>query len=244
MRVVDIFRVSLLVTVLATGAVDTSWSAQRPIMLSDAIDMALKKNEDIFIAKESAGAARASVSGAKGSYNPLLELSSGWRHTRMPANYGTAAAFGDDGTQTGKNFEASASLSQYLPTGGELSLYATTSRATTDNAFDPLSPDYLAKVGLSLRQPLLRSMSTDQQRLAVSVARTDQARSDAELRATVTDVVAAVERAYWVLAAARAEVEVREQAVRLAQEQLTQTEDRIQNGLAPETESSQPRAEL
>jgi len=56
--------------------------------------------------------------------------------------------------------------------------------------------------------------------------------------------VAAVERAYWSLAAARREVEVQEEAVRLAEEQLGETEIRIEGGAAPKTEIAQPRAEL
>jgi outer membrane protein TolC len=66
----------------------------------------------------------------------------------------------------------------------------------------------------------------------------------AELRREITETVAAVERAYWNLAAARAEVRVREEAVRLAEEQLEETRARVESGDAPETEIAQPTAEV
>ena len=56
--------------------------------------------------------------------------------------------------------------------------------------------------------------------------------------------MAAVEQAYWTLLAARREVGVREEAMGLAEEQLAETEARIETGMAPELEIAQPRAEL
>src|SRR5439155_8855011 len=66
----------------------------------------------------------------------------------------------------------------------------------------------------------------------------------ASLRRAITETVAAVERAYWTLTAARLEVDVRDQAVRLARKQLQETQDRVDGGAAPRTELAQPRAEL
>src|SRR5207249_5463878 len=56
--------------------------------------------------------------------------------------------------------------------------------------------------------------------------------------------VAAVEKAYWGLVAARQGVSVREDAVRLAEQQLGETRTRVASGSTPATELSQPRAEL
>jgi outer membrane protein TolC len=78
----------------------------------------------------------------------------------------------------------------------------------------------------------------------VRVARAERQRSLAELRREITETVAAVESGYWRLAAARREVEVRIEAVRLAEEQLAETRLRIEKGDAPDDELAQPRAEL
>src|SRR5262249_49024790 len=81
-------------------------------------------------------------------------------------------------------------------------------------------------------------------RLAIKVARADLKRTDAEVRVEVTETVAEVERAYWKLAAARAEVGVREESVRLAEEQLAEARTRVESGAAPDTENAQPRGEV
>ncbi|HEY7819558.1 MAG TPA: TolC family protein, partial [Vicinamibacteria bacterium] len=60
----------------------------------------------------------------------------------------------------------------------------------------------------------------------------------------VVDSVSAVESAYWTLTAVRLGVVVREEAVRLAEEQLEETRIRIEEGALPENEIAQPRAEL
>jgi outer membrane protein TolC len=225
------------------GAAQSS-NAEQSLTLDEAVNLALEKNEAIYISRESATSARTALSGAWGAYDPVFELSGNWRRLREPADYGTPDAFTDEEAQIARTSEGSAAFLQYLPTGGSLSLFAATSRGTTNSAFDPLSPSYQARVGVEFRQPLLRNLSMDGSRLAIRVARVDRRRSDAELHLVVLETVAAVERAYWNLSAVLAEVKVREEAVQLAEEQLAETEARVKNGAAPETELAQPLAEL
>jgi outer membrane protein TolC len=222
----------------------TTMSAERPLTLDEALALALKKNEGIFIVRESAAAAEAAVSAAKGAYNPFFELDGGWRQTKQPVNSAFSGAPAGEGAPTTEGVEASAALSQLLPTGGAVALRARTSKGTTNGTYDLLSPAYQTGVGVELRQPLLRNRSVDPARLSIRVANADRKRSVAELRREITDTLAEVERAYWRLAATRAEVTVREEAVRLAEEQLAETRTRVENGAVPETEVAQPLAEL
>src|SRR6185503_9870984 len=143
-----------------------------------------------------------------------------------------------------KTAEGGLALQQLLPTGGALSLRARGSRETSEDPFALLSPAYLTRVGAELRQPLLRDRSTDAARLSVRVAQAGRDGATASLRRVVTETVALVERAYWALTASRLQVDVRDQAVRLAQEQLQETQARVETGDAPRTELAQPRAEL
>jgi outer membrane protein TolC len=99
-------------------------------------------------------------------------------------------------------------------------------------------------MGLELRQPLLRDRAIDSARLSVRVAKAGRQGAAASLRRAVTETVAAVEQAYWALTATRLGVSVREEAVRLAEEQLVETRARVGSGTVPETELAQPRAEL
>src|SRR5262249_8818001 len=69
-------------------------------------------------------------------------------------------------------------------------------------------------------------------------------RSLAGLKRTIADTLAAVDTAYWSLTGAQRDVEVRSEAVQLAEQQLRETGARISAGMLPPNEEAQPRAEL
>lgn len=237
-------RVLAAAILFAGGATIPAHGAERSITLDEAITFALQKNEGIVVSREGAAAADAAASGARGVYDPVLTLSGGWERSKQPVNSAFSGAPDGEGAPTVKATTLGATLSQYLPTGATVSVHANTSRGTTNGTFDLLSPAYQTRVGVELRQPLLRNLVTDDARASIHIADAERKRSSAALRVTVTETVAAVERAYWRLVAARAEVGVREEAVRLAEEQLSETRDRVESGQAPETEMAQPRAEV
>src|SRR4030095_16180368 len=99
--------------------------------------------------------------------------------------------------------------------GGTISVRTGAFRETTDGVFALLSPSYGARAGGEMRQPLLRGLSMNAARLRIRVAGADLERSVASLRREVTETVAAVDRAYCTLAAARRAIVVGEEAVHL-----------------------------
>jgi HAE1 family hydrophobic/amphiphilic exporter-1 len=217
---------------------------ERPLKLDEAIVLALEKNEAIIIERESLASARASVAGARGAYDPVLDLRSDWERATLPVNSAFSGAPSGKSAPTSEAAGAEASVRQLLPTGGAVSLSAAASRATTDGAFALLSPAYATQVGIEARQPLLRDRATDPARSAIRIAASDRKRAAASLRSEINGTLARVESAYWTLVAARRDVAVREEAVRLAAEQLEETRIRAEKGAVPETEIAQPRAEL
>ncbi|HYH44087.1 MAG TPA: TolC family protein [Thermoanaerobaculia bacterium] len=218
--------------------------AERPITLTEAVALALANNEDILVERESLVAAEAAVSGAQGAYDPLLQLDGGWRQSSLPVNSAFSGAPPGRLAPTVESTEANAGVSQLLPTGGVVAVRGAADRTTTDGLFDLLSPSYGTGLGVEFRQPLLRDRTIDGARFQIRVAAADRERAAAGVRREVTDTVAEVERAYWTLVAARRELGVRQEAVGLAGEQLSETDIRIESGSAPETEVAQPRAEL
>lgn len=218
--------------------------AERPITLAEAVALALANNEDILVERESLVAAEAAVTGAQGAYDPLLQLDGGWRQSSLPVNSAFSGAPPGRLAPTVESTEANAGVSQLLPTGGVVAVRGAADRTTTDGLFDLLSPSYGTGLGVEFRQPLLRDRTIDGARFQIRVAAADRERAAAGVRREVTDTVAEVERAYWTLVAARRELGVRQEAVGLAGEQLSETDIRIEAGSAPETEVAQPRAEL
>lgn len=216
---------------------------EHALSLEEAIARGLQRNEGILIERESLAVARAAASGAEGAYDPRLAVEGGWRRVSQPVNSAFSGAPAGAASPTVEAAEVSAAVSRLLPTGGTVSLRSLASRATTDGTFDLLSPSYGTQVGVELRQPLLRDREVDAARLTLRVTAADRRRAGAVLRREVAETVAAIERAYWSLTAVRQEVGVREEALRLADEQLIETRARIEGGVAPETELAQPRAE-
>ena len=214
--------------------------AERPLTLDQAVRLAVEKNEGIEIQRQSLAAATAAVRGARGAYDPRLQVDWGWNKSTEPAN----SAYSIPIAPEYESAEAGVAIGQLLPSGASLSLSGRGARGTTDAAFALLSPAYDTRVGVELRQPLLRDLAIDPARLATRVARADRSGASAGLRQQLNETIAAVEQAYWALAAARLGVGVREEAMRLAEAQLGETRTRVESGTVPGTELAQPRAEL
>jgi outer membrane protein TolC len=234
-----------LVLAVGFGAVPPASGAEPlPLTLEDAIARALEQNEGILIERAGRDAAAAAIEGAGGAYDPYLGVSAAYRRSVQPVNSAFSGAPEGEPAPTNEELDGSASVSQLLKSGGEVTLHTTSSRAETNGAFGLLSPFYASELGVELRQPLLRDRSVDAARLTMRVAAADRDRAVASLEREVSETVAAVERAYWNLLSAHRMVEVGEETVALAKEQLEQTGHRIESGVAPETEISQPQAEL
>jgi HAE1 family hydrophobic/amphiphilic exporter-1 len=175
---------------------------------------------------------------------PLLGLEAGWRRTTPPVASTFSGAPEGEIAPTEEEATVGGSLVQLLPTGGTVAVRAGNARTETNGAFDLLSPYYDSRLGVELRQPILRNRRIDPARLALRVASADRDRAAASLEREVLETVAAVERAYWDLVAVRRAVSVRQEAIELASRQLEQPEIRIAGGALPEAELAQPRAEL
>lgn len=213
-----------------------------PLTLHEAVARGLARNESILVQQEGLIAAEAGVRGARGIYDPVLRLEGGWGRSTEPVNSSFSGAPPGKAAPTNTSTDGLLSVEQRLPTGGLLSLTAVSARQTSDGTFTLLSPAYGSRLGFQLRQPLLVSWSTPGSR--IRIASLDRDRAAASLRREVTETVATIERAYWTLSATRREVTVREEAVALAAEQQTQTDVRVEQGVAAEAELAQPKAEL
>ena len=228
---------ALVAGVLLPGV---SGADERTITLDEAVRLAVQKNEGLVIARESRGAAQGTLKSANGVYDPVLAADATWQRLKEPTNSSFAGA---PIAPEQESSEGGVELRQYLPTGGTLSVRGRGGRET-DEGFVLLSPAYLTRVGAEFRQPLLRDRAIDAARRDIKVAKAGRDAATASLVRATSETVAAVERAYWTLVDARLAVAVRQRAVDLAQEQMTETQHRVDSGSVPRTELSQPRAEL
>ena len=236
--------VPALAVTVALAAVLNASADDRPLTLAEAVRMALEKNEALAVEQEAVTAADAEIAGARGAYDPLLEVSADHTRGNLPLNSAFSGAPEGQYSPTRETTSAGATVEQYLPTGGSVLLSATALKTDTNDTFSLLAPSYDSRLGVEVRQPILRSRATDPARFRIRVAAIDRRFAGASLARETNQTVAAVEDAYWTLAAARRAIIVRERAIELAEQQLHETELRVEAGAAPGTEVAQPRSEL
>jgi HAE1 family hydrophobic/amphiphilic exporter-1 len=234
----------LLATLLAAAPALAAPPAAVPLTLAEARARALEKNVDLRVERESEAISASGESRAKGAYDPSLRADARWRDRTDPVNSIISGAPTGELAPTSQGWAASVGISQLLPTGGTLAFTTSATRDETNNVFAILSPSWSTSIGLELRQPLLKNLAIDPSRQALRVARVDRGRSAAAVARVTSETVAAVERAYWTLLAARRDVEARASAVELATRQKSDVEARVEAGTLSEADLAPPVAEL
>jgi len=149
------------------------------------------------------------------------------------------------GTETesfaSKNTSGKLSLDTLFPTGTAVAL-----EATGDFTDSTLYSDSFAstRVGLTVTQALLRGFGTRANLASLRQAELDTLSSEYELRGFAESLVAQVEATYWDYALTERQIEIYTQSLKLAEDQLTETVERIETGALAETELAAAQAEM
>ncbi len=137
--------------------------------------------------------------------------------------------------------EGNISLAQYFPTGTTVALEADTliddSSLYEDNF-------YTTRLGLTVTQALLRGYGTEVNLARLQQARLDTRMSEYELRGFTEFLVAEVERTYWDYALARRQIEIVEESLKVARQQLNETKELITVGRLARAELAAVQAEV
>jgi outer membrane protein len=133
------------------------------------------------------------------------------------------------------------SLEQFFPTGTTVSVEGSTLMTDSlvyENKF------YSTRLGMTVNQALLRGFGTDVNLARLRQARLDTRLSEYELRGFSESLVAEVERTYWDYALARRQIEIFEESLKLARQQLSETQELITVGRLAEAELPAVQAEV
>ena len=240
------FSASLLVAAVFTGALAQTNVAPPPrtLSLTDCITAALQHNFDVRVERYEPQISRYNLDLAYAGYDPVFSLSGTHNHSLSGGVFTTNSIYVSDGnsftsglggaTPWGMNYNLSGNVAEN---------YGNSSYGHYDNSG--------GQIGVSLTQPLLKNFWTDNNRLAISVAKNRLKYSEQGLRQQLIATVTAVENAFYELIYARENLKVEQQALNLAQTQLDQDKQRVQVGsLAPldvqqdEAQVAQSRANL
>ena len=133
------------------------------------------------------------------------------------------------------------SLEQYFPTGTTVTLE--TGTLITDAS---LYEDrfYSTRLGMTVNQALLRGYGTDVNLARLRQARLDTRMSEYELRGYTEFLVAEVEQSYWDYALARRQIEIVDESLNVARQQLDETNQLITVGRLARAELAAVQAEV
>jgi HAE1 family hydrophobic/amphiphilic exporter-1 len=206
---------------------------QLSLTLEEAIEMALRNNNNIDISRNNVQVAEFNLRGARGVYDPLISSENYYESATTP----TASAIGGavNGAVTQTRFYNSAGVNGYSPWfGGQYSAQYSGSRTTTSNTNAFLNPQYPTALTLSYTQPLLRNFRFDNNRRQIEIAKKNLSLSDAQFRQQAIEVISQVEQAYWSLVFALRNLQVQIDAVKQARTQLESNQRLVAKGvLAP-----------
>ncbi len=121
-------------------------------------------------------------------------------------------------------------------TGGNVRFGLADTRTNDLNFHGPFDPIYENGASLSVSHPLLRNAGEQVNVYSIRIAAYNRDIIDARMRLDVIAVLAALDRTYWRLYAARKELEVREQQHQLALAQLESARRLVDAGQRPPVE--------
>lgn len=133
------------------------------------------------------------------------------------------------------------SLEQYFPTGTTVALEAGT-QMNDSSLYDDTF--YETRLGMTVTQALLRGYGTDVNLARLQQARLETRMSEYELRGFTEFLVAEVERIYWDYALARRQIEIVEESLKVARQQLDETKELIAVGRLARAELAAVQAEV
>ncbi|HYJ91749.1 MAG TPA: hypothetical protein VEV84_10595, partial [Pyrinomonadaceae bacterium] len=154
---------------------------QLTLTLDQAIETALKNNNNIDVSRNNLQINQWNLRAARGVYDPLLTNQDYYESATTP----TASAIGGavNGSVTQQRLFSTSSISGYSPwQGGQYSAQFDTSRTTTSNTNSFLNPQFPSTLTFNYTQPLFRNRSIDQNRHQILIARKNVQITDSQFR--------------------------------------------------------------
>jgi outer membrane protein TolC len=223
-------RVSAALTPISAAAAPRVVDGAVHLTLEEAIALSLQQNLSLQVVRYDQAQSREGIEQALGIYDFLLDGG------LQVVDDTTPAASNLDGAEVQETDRAGfqLGLSRLLPTGATAEVAWTNGRFKTNSRFSLLNPSYSSGLDLTLSQPLLRDFGREVTDRGIVVARNNLEISRLAFVQQVTDLLRAVEEAYWNLVEARYQLQVAEAALDLARRLHEQNQVRVEVGtLAP-----------
>jgi outer membrane protein TolC len=208
-------------------------SAQEEMTLSleNSILKALKNNLGIQIEILSPELSAISVNQAREKFIPTLSMGFS-RREQNSASFSFLDARDDTVSTQSTNYDFS--ITQQLPTGGNLAAQLTSYKYDTNRNFQTINPRYGADLSFSFQQPLLQNFGLKMGRREILIAGNSLAATEEQFKKSVQDLIYQVEDIYWNLVYYIQDLEVKKQSLKQAQQLLEKNRRAVEVGtMAP-----------
>ena len=200
---------------------------QLELILEECRALAMANNLSLKVQLISPAIAAQTVSEQEAKFEAAFVANASYTKTDTPT----------ESTLSGSSVDASSvDLGVQVPlrTGGTVNFDVIDNRFKTDEDFagfsESLNPQYSTDFRVSISQPLLRNAGNRANTHSIRIAEYDRQISEAQTKLEVIRVIAAADRAYWRLYAARKDLTVRKQQYDLAHAQLEQARRFVDSG--------------
>lgn len=203
---------------------------QIELTLENCIIRAIEHNLGVAVEVYTPQLADLSVSRAKEKFLPRFSIDFNRESTKQASYSWLEASENLTTSQT----EYGVTISQLIPTGGQISFSLGASRNETNKKFQLINPSYESTLLFSLTQPLLRDFGFRTSRKDILVAHNNLAISENDLKNVLLQTVYNAEEAYWNLVLSIETLQVRRQSLKLARDLLEKNQKEVEIGtLAP-----------
>lgn len=208
------------------------------VTLTEAVLLCLENNRSLVVQRLNPSIRQTLEDQEKAAFDPVVnaEVSAGRvKGERLARTGSETEEFTTDAA------EGIIALEQYFPTGTAVALEAGTQlddASLYDDRF------FSTRLGMTVSQALLKGYGTDVNLARLRQARLDTRMSEYELRGFTEFLVAEVERTYWDYALARRQIEIVDESLKVARQQLNETNQLITVGRLARAELAAVQAEV
>lgn len=223
--------------------IGVSFDRQETMTLKEAVELALRNNKDIEVSRSVVRSAEATLRGAEGFYDPKLTFNRYF--FREVQSVSSSTLGGDQGSIKINGTSGGVSFFGLAPKGGgQYSLSFTDSQIKTNVIFATLDKQYKTNLTFSYTQPLLRNRKIDEPRRQIEIAKKNLSLTDAQFRTNVIEIITHVRNSYWDLVYSLRNLQIQQDALRAAEEQLLHTRRLVGRGYVPPIDVTQVEAQV
>jgi outer membrane protein len=211
-----------------------------PVVNSNFSDVALitEQRNDLSVT----GALPLSTGSAIPQYDPVISGQINWAHQTTPEF--NPLITGSLNWLVSNNFNGNLGYTQGFSPGTQLSVTFDSTQLTSNGERYTYNPILSSSLGFTITQPLLRGFGIGLNRRYIRIAKNDGRISDLVFRQQVIDTVAGIARLYTDLVSLNEDVNVKREALRLAQRLYEDNMHKVEQGEQAPIEITRAQAQV